>query len=99
MVFDLTSTQEATHDFIHPELVNSSLLIEIKFDSELPNEIEIFFPETEIISCLHWLRDKRIQKLSTHECLLLGEDQFMFRFESASHFFKFGVFMQLEIIP
>ena len=33
MVFDLTSTQEATHDFIHPELTNSSLSDELKFDA------------------------------------------------------------------
>ena len=25
MVFDLSSTQEATHDFIHPQLTNPSL--------------------------------------------------------------------------
>ena len=31
MVFDLTSTKEATHDFIHPELTNSSLSVELKF--------------------------------------------------------------------
>ena len=35
MVFDLTSTQEATHDFIHPELKNSSLSLELKFDAAL----------------------------------------------------------------
>ena len=34
MVFDLTSTQEATH---------SSLSVELKFDTGLPNNIEIFF--------------------------------------------------------
>ena len=28
MVFDLNITQEATHDFIHPELTNSSLSVE-----------------------------------------------------------------------
>ena len=43
MVFDLTSTQEATHDFIHPELTNSSLLVELKFDTDLPNNIGNFF--------------------------------------------------------
>ena len=43
MVFDLTSTQEATHDFIHPELTNSSLSVELKFDADLPNNIEVFF--------------------------------------------------------
>ena len=29
MIFDLTSTQEATHDFIHPGLTNSSLSVEL----------------------------------------------------------------------
>ena len=43
MVFDLTSTQEATHDFIHPELTNSSLSVELKFGAALANNIEILF--------------------------------------------------------
>ena len=41
MVFDLTSTQEATHDFIHPELTNSSLSVELKFGRALPHNVEI----------------------------------------------------------
>ena len=45
MVFDLTSTQEATHDFIHPELTNSSLSVEITFDAALAHNVEIFFLE------------------------------------------------------
>ena len=43
MVFDLTSTQEATYDFIHPKLTISSLSVELKFDTDLSNKIEIFF--------------------------------------------------------
>ena len=43
MVFYLTSTQEATHNFIHPELTNSSLSVELKFDTGLPYNIKIFF--------------------------------------------------------
>ena len=43
MVFDLTSAQEATHDFIHPELTNSSLSVELKFGTALPRNIEILF--------------------------------------------------------
>ena len=42
MVFDLTSTQQASHDFIHPELTNSSITVELKFSTALPNNIEIF---------------------------------------------------------
>ena len=42
MVFDLTSTQEATHDFIHPELTNSSISMELKFDTALTNNVEVF---------------------------------------------------------
>ena len=36
MVFDLTSTQQASHDFIHPELTNCSISIELKFSVALP---------------------------------------------------------------
>ena len=44
MVFDLTSTQEATHDFIHPELTNSSSIsVELKFDTASTNNVEFFF--------------------------------------------------------
>ena len=43
MVFDLTSTQEATHDFIHPELTKSLLSVELKFDAALAHNVEIFF--------------------------------------------------------
>ena len=43
MVFDLTSTQEATHDFVHPELTNSSILLELKFDTALTNNVEVLF--------------------------------------------------------
>ena len=43
MVFDLTSTQEATHDFIHPELTSSSISVELKFDTALTNNVEVFF--------------------------------------------------------
>ena len=40
MDFDLTSTQEATHDFIQPELTNSSLSAELKIDTDLPNNMK-----------------------------------------------------------
>ena len=42
MVFDLISTQQASHDFIHPELTNCSISFELKFSVALPNNIEIF---------------------------------------------------------
>ena len=34
MVFDLTCTQEATHDFIHIELKNSSLSVELSISMQ-----------------------------------------------------------------
>ena len=43
MVFDLTSTQEATHDFIHPELTNASISVEFKFKTSLTAYTEIIF--------------------------------------------------------
>ena len=42
MVFDLTSTQQASHDFIHTELTNSSNSIELKFSAASTNNMEIF---------------------------------------------------------
>ena len=42
MVFDLTTTQQASHDFIHPELTNCSISIELKLSAALPSNIEIF---------------------------------------------------------
>ena len=43
MVFDLTSTQEATHDFNHPELTKSSISVELNFDTALTKNVECFF--------------------------------------------------------
>ena len=40
MVFDLTSTQRASHDLINPELTNCSISIEHKFSAALPSNIE-----------------------------------------------------------
>ena len=39
MVFDLTSMQQASHDFIHPELTASSITVDLKFSAALPNNI------------------------------------------------------------
>ena len=42
MVFDFISTQQASLDFIHPELTNCSISIELKFSAALPSNIEVF---------------------------------------------------------
>ena len=42
MVFDLTSSQQASHDFILPELTNCSVQIELKFSAALAYNVEIF---------------------------------------------------------
>ena len=42
MVFYLTITQQASHDFFHPELTNCSIWMELKFSAALANNIEIF---------------------------------------------------------
>ena len=39
MVFDLTSTQEALHDFTHPELTNCTVSVELKFDAPLGENV------------------------------------------------------------
>ena len=42
MAFDLKSTQEASHDFIDPELTNCTISVELKFDAPL-GEMKSFF--------------------------------------------------------
>ena len=42
MVFDLTSSQQASHDFIHPELTNCSVSIKLKFSAALASKVENF---------------------------------------------------------
>ena len=43
MAFDLTSTQEASYDFIHPELTNCTISVELKFDAPLGENVELLF--------------------------------------------------------
>ena len=43
MAFDLTSTQEASHNFIHPELTNCTISVELKFDPVIGNNVEFLF--------------------------------------------------------
>ncbi len=43
MVFDLTSTLEASHDFIHPELTSCSITVELQFSNALADNTEILF--------------------------------------------------------
>ena len=43
LALDLTSTQEASHDFIHPELTNCSISVQLTFDGALAANVEILF--------------------------------------------------------
>ena len=43
MVFELTYTQEASHNFIYPELTNGSISVELTFARALAFNIEILF--------------------------------------------------------
>ena len=43
LAFELTSTQEASHDFIHPELTNSSISVQFTIDGALAANVEMLF--------------------------------------------------------
>ena len=43
LAFDITSLQEASHDFIHPELKNFSFLDQPTFDKALAANVEALF--------------------------------------------------------
>ena len=42
LVFDLTSTQQASHDFLYPELTNAAVYVELKTLTALPGNTEVF---------------------------------------------------------
>ena len=43
LAFDLTSTQEASHDFIHPKLTICSISVQLTLDGALAGNLEILF--------------------------------------------------------
>ena len=43
LAFDLTSTQEASHDFFNLELTNCSISVELTFGTPLGDNVEILF--------------------------------------------------------
>ena len=43
MCFDLSSTQQAAHKFLHRELTNSSVSVELQFFTALAANVETFF--------------------------------------------------------
>ena len=43
MASGLTSNQKASQDFIHPELTNCTISVELKLDAGLGNNVEILF--------------------------------------------------------
>ena len=61
LVFDLTSTQEASHDFIHPELTNASITVELKFGTALGANTEILMLG-EKTSTLYINSDRNVSK-------------------------------------
>ena len=61
MAFDLTSIQEASHDFIHPELTNCTISVELKFDAGLANNVELLFMG-ERASTVYVRSDRKITK-------------------------------------
>ena len=43
LVFDLTSTQQASYDYLYPELTNASISIDLRFKEDLPSSVELLF--------------------------------------------------------
>ena len=61
MAFDLTSTQEASHDFFYPELTNCTNSVELKFEAGLANNVELIFLG-ERASTLYVRSDRKFTK-------------------------------------
>ena len=75
MLFDFISTPEAIQEFIHPQITNSSLSVELKFDVDLARNMQLFFLG-EISSTIYIDSTRNVSKnFFPNERLLMGEDQ------------------------
>ena len=61
LAFDLSSTQEASYNFNHPELTNCTISVELKFDAGLGNNSELLFMG-EHASAVYVRSDSKITK-------------------------------------
>ena len=61
MAFDLTSTQEASHDFIHPELTYCSISLDLTFSRALADNVKILLLG-ERNSTFHITSDRKVTK-------------------------------------
>ena len=71
LAFDLTSTQEASHDFIHPELTNCSISVELSFGTPLGDNVEILFLG-ERNSTFYFNSERKVTKNSVITYLVHG---------------------------
>ena len=44
LVFDLTSTEQASDDYLYPQLTNGSISISLRFSAQLTNSVDTFLP-------------------------------------------------------
>ena len=60
---DLTSSQEASHDFIHTELTNCSITVQLTIDGALAANVEILFLG-ERSSTFYFISERMVTKNS-----------------------------------
>ena len=80
---DSTSTQETSHDFIHPELTNRSISVQFTFDRALPAKVEMpFLGERSSIFFIN-LKRKMTMKNPT---ITYSTDEIRYLFGKCIHF-------------
>ena len=99
MAFDLTSTQEASHDFIHPELTNSSVSVELTFARALADHIEILFLG-ERSSTFFVTSHRKAKKTLLLPTLLMDSNEIVSRINKCPHLkFKFRGLFAADLFP
>ena len=76
MAFDFTSTQEASHDFIQPELTNCIISVELKFNALLGENVELLFMG-ERASTVYVRSDRKIAKNLAFRTILKRDNTFV----------------------
>ena len=93
LAFDLTSTQEASHDFIHPEIRNCSISVQITFDGALAANVEILVLG-EKSSALDVNLERKLQKTRLSPTPQMDSDEIRYMLGKCIHlkYFFYGVF-------
>ena len=99
LAFDLTSTQEESHDFIHPEITNCSISVQLTSVGAFSANVEIVFLG-ERSSTFYVNSERKVKKLNNHIAHRFDSDEISYLLGQCIHlkYYFYGAFAA-DILP